>query len=342
MGSEEPKVTSVGGDDEALSQLIWGFTASQTVYVAAKLGIADVLRDQSKTPREIAGAVGADEAALHRLLRALTTVDVLVEDEHGRFAATPTGELLRSDHPQSLRAFAMCFGSPLFWQPWGNLDQAIVTGQPAFDRVYGQSFFDYLGRSPADAAAFNAAMTSRNRGELAAILAAYDFSRFTRIVDVGGGQGTFLRGILERYPEATGVLFDLPSVVAEACELTEAPVAARCDIVSGDMFNEVPQGGDVYILKGIVHDWSDTEALRILRNCRRAIVDEGRILVADLIIAPSNQPDVAKWLDLNMLVMLTGRERTETEFRDLYTAAGFRLARIIPTPGPSLIEGVPV
>jgi hypothetical protein len=342
MPSEEPKVTPGPEEGEALERLIWGFTASQAVSVAARLGIADVLRDQPKTPGEIASALGADESAVRRLLRALTTVDLFVEDERGRFAATSIGQLLESDHPRSLRAFATCFGSPLFWRSWENLHQSILTGKPAFDQVYGQPFFEYLAHTPDAGAAFNAAITSRNRGDLPAILAAYDFSGCSKIVDVGGGQGTFLRGILERYPDATGVLFDLPSVVAEARDLKESPVAARYAIVGGDMFEAIPPGGDAYILKGILHDWADAEALGILRNCRRAIVDEGRILAADLIIAPANQPDFAKWLDLNMLVTLTGRERTETEFRDLYAAAGFRLTRIIPTAGPALIEGVPV
>ena len=159
---------------------------------------------------------------------------------------------------------------------------------------------------------------------------------------MGGGQGALLRGILERYPQATGVLFDLPSVVADARELRESAAAARCELVGGDMFQSVPAGGDAYILRVIIHDWSDAEAIQILRNCRRAIADDGKLLLIESVVKPSNEPDFAKWLDLNMLVLLTGRERTEVEFRDLYAAAGFRLTRIISTGADSIIEGIPM
>jgi hypothetical protein len=184
-------------------------------------------------------------------------------------------------------------------------------------------------------------MTSATNGDLLAILAAYDFSGFRRTVDVGGGQGALLRSILERCPNATGALCDIPSVVAEASEIKGSAVAERCDFVRADMFQFVPAGDDAYILKAVVHDWSDEEAIQILRNCREGIRDGGKALLIEFVIKPSNQPDFAKWLDLNMLVILTGRERTEEEFRDLYAAAGFRLRRIIPAGGLSIIEGVP-
>ena len=189
---------------------------------------------------------------------------------------------------------------------------------------------------------FDTAMTGGTRGDLPAILAAYDFSGFGKIVDVGGGQGALLRGILERYPHATGVLCDVPSVVAEASEISGTAVAERCEYVGADIFQSVPHGADAYILKAIVHDWSDAQALQILRNCRQAIREAGKILLIEWVIKPSNEPDFAKWLDLTMLVVLPGRERTEEEFRDLYAAAGFRLTRIIPTGGVSIIEGIPV
>ena len=211
MIAEEPSAALPPG--VALNQLIWGFTASQVVHVTAKLGLLDIVRHGPKSAREIAAAVGADAPALRRLLRALTIVAILVEDSAGRFAATAEGELLRSDHPQSLRPWAIFMGSPFIWGPWGALDDAVVSGKPAFDRVYGQSFFTYLGRTPQDAAVYNLAMTSGSRSILPASLQAYDFSSCTKIVDVGGGQGALLRGILERYSHATGVLFDLLSVV---------------------------------------------------------------------------------------------------------------------------------
>ena len=325
----------------ALHQMIWGYMVSQAVYVTAKLGIVDVLRNGPKTPGEIADAVGAYEPALRRLLRALTTVNLLVEDEGGRLVATEEGELLRSDHPQSLRNWAIGIAAPLPWRAWTELHASIMTGSPAFDRVYGESFFEYLERRPEEAAEFSAAMTSSSTRNLPTILAAYDFSDCTRIVDVGGGHGTLLRGILERYPQATGVLFDRPSVVAEVSGLRTSGVADRCEVVDGDMFQAVPAGGDAYILRLIIHDWSDPEAIQILRNCRQAVAPHGKLLIVDFVLKPSNQPDFGKWLDLNMLVLLPGRERTEAEFRELLAVAGFELSRIIPAGVASIVEGVP-
>jgi hypothetical protein len=342
MVAEEAKVAAPRADGGALSQLIWGFTVSQAVYVTAKLGIVDALRERPKTAREVAEAVGAHEPSLLRLLRALTTVDILVEDGHQRFTATPTGELLRSDHPHSVRAIALGQGGPLVWRPWGELCAAIQTGKPTFDQVHGESFFDYLCHQPEQAALFDAAMTSISSSEVPVILAAYDFTSLTKIVDVGGGQGALMRGILEWYPQATGVLFDLLPVVAEAQVLKNSAVAARCTFIGGDMFRSIPLGGDAYILRSILHDWSDAEAIQILRNCRQAIADQGKLLVIELLVTPSNQPDFAKWLDLHMLVLLTGRERIEAEFRELFAAAGFQLTRIIPLGGRAIIEGVPM
>ena len=328
--------------EAAVLRMIRGFQLSQALHAAAKLGIFDLLARGTRTSTEIAGAAGAHEPSLRRLLRFLTTVDVLVEDDRGRFAATAMGELLRSDHPQSVRPWALMLGSPSFWRPWGELYETIKTGQPAFNRVYGEPHFKFLSHSPREAATFNAAMTSGTRSQLTDILAAYDFSGCSKIVDVGGGQGALLRGILERYPEARGVLCEMPSVAAEARVLRGSAVEERCEFVGADMFQSVPLGGDAYILKSIIHDWSDAEAIQILHNCRQAISDRGKIMLVERIIGPSNQPDPGKWSDLMMMVMLTGRERTEAEYRELYAGAGFRLTRVVPAGEFSVIEGVPV
>ena len=321
---------------------ISGFMRSQTVHVAAKLGIADLLRDGPQSADALAAPLGAHAPSLRRLLLALTTIGILVEDDGGRFATTPLGALLRADHPQSARPFAILMGEPMVWRAWGALEETILTGAPAFDRVFGAPFFAYVAQRPEEAAVFNAGMTSLSGGHLSAILANYDFAGCTRIVDVAGGQGALLRGILERYPRATGVLCDLPSVVAGAHALKASAVAGRCEVVGVDMFRAVPAGGDTYLLKMILHDWADAEALQILRNCRQAIAAGGRLLVCDAVLAPPNAPDPAKWTDLNMLVLVTGRERTEEEFRGLYAAAGFRLTRTIPAGGLAILEGVPV
>jgi hypothetical protein len=325
-----------------ITQLLWGYRVSQALYVTARLGVYDVVRDAPKLPGEIAQQVGADEGALLRVMRALTTKGILVEDERGRFAATPLGELLRSDHPQSVRDLAIQLLQPAPWAAWGDLYNTVRTGEPAFDRVHGEPLFDYLQRRPDESARFNAAMASNSRNALPAILEAYDFSAFSRLTDVGGGRGTLLRGILERYPSVTGVLCDLPSVVTEAADLRDSPVAARAEFVAANIFESVPPGSDAYMMKFILHDWADAECVRILTNCRRAMGESGTLLVIERVVKPSNRPDPAKWGDLNMLVMLTGRERTEDEFSDLFAQCGFRLTRLIPAGNLSIIEGVPV
>jgi hypothetical protein len=325
-----------------LMEMIYGSMVTQALHVAAKLKVFDVLRDGPKTAGLIAEATGAHGPALRRLLRSLTALSVLAEDEDGRFSATPLGALLQTDHPQSARPLALLYGDPLFWRPWGDFHETVKTGDPAFDRVYGKPLFDYLARHPDDAALFNGGMTSASRLDLPAILTAYDFSVFKRIVDVGGGHGALLRGILERCPNVRGVLCDLPSVVEGAREIEKSGVASRCEIVGADMFQSVPAGGDAYILKRILHDWGDTESTRILRSCRRAITANGRLVVMEFVVKPPNEPDVAKLMDLNMLALLTGVERTEDEFRELYASAGFRLTRVLSAGRLSIVEGVPV
>ena len=329
------------GRRDALYQMAWGFRVSQALYVTAKLGISDVLGDGSKTASEIAEAVGAHEPSLRRLLRALLTIDILVVDSQERFAATERGKLLQTDHPLSMRSSALLAGAAFIWQPWGAIEQTILTGLPAFHQHFGENFFEYMGQRPEAATVFNAAMTHATTGDLAAILAAYDFSSFTKIVDVGGGQGALLQCLLEQYPHATGILYDLPAILQTADALKASAVAARCALVGGDMFQAVPADGDAYLLKWIIHDWRDPEAIQILRNCHQAMRAQGKVILVECVINPAAGPDEAKWLDLDMLVLLTGRERTEQEFRDLYAAAGFRLTRVIPAGKFSIIEGVP-
>jgi hypothetical protein len=326
-------------NETSIWQLIRGFQASQALHAAAKLGVVDILAEGPKTAGEIASVAGAEEPGLRRLLRFLTAIDVLTEDMSGRFAPTEMGALLGAEHPQSVKAWAAVFGSPQFWRPWGQLTQALRSGQPGFNLAFGEPHFTYLSHNPEEAAAFNAAMTSGTRSQLGAILNAYDFSGFARVVDVGGGQGGLLRAILERCPQTQGVLFDMPSTVAG--ELKGSAVEARCEFSGGDMFQDVPMGGDAYVLKWILHDWSDTEGIQILRNIRQAMRAEGKLIVIERLIGPSNQPDPVKWGDLMMLVMLTGRERTEVEFRDMFAAAGFKLTRVLAAGEFAVMEGTP-
>jgi len=326
---------------DILDDMLAGFQSTQALHVAARLGIVDHLAQGPKTSRELASAVGAHEPSLSRFLGFLATTGVLAIDKEGLFTATEMGQLLRSDHPQSKRQWALLLGSPLFWRPWGELYEAVMTGLPAFEQVFGEPFFAYLGRNEQDSQLFNAAMTS-DGSAVPEILDAYDFSGLKRIVDVGGGQGSLVVGILAQYPEARGVVYDLPSAIADAPHTLKTPeVARRCEFVGGDMFESVPAGGDAYILKRIVHNWSDEEAIRVLRNCRRAMSGNGRVLLIETIRQPGREYDPAGGGDLMMLVLVTGRERTEEEYRSLYEEAGFRLSKVWPAGWRSIIEGVP-
>jgi hypothetical protein len=319
---------------------IWGFMASQALHAAARLAVFDIVRDGPKTAREIAGRSSSSEPPLLRLLRYLTAIGFLTEDAQGRFSSTPLGALLQADHPQSLRPMALMYGEPFWWRPWGGLYETVKDGRPAFDRIYSEGLFDYLSHTPTDAATFNACMTSGTSVDLRAILSAYDFSGLSRIVDVAGGHGALLVAILEQYPECSGVLADMPSVIKEAAGIMTSPAGSRCELVAADIFESVPPGSDAYILKRILHDWSDDDSVRILANCRSAMAPSGRVLVIEQVIQPSNQPDAAKWMDLNMLVMARGRERTVEEFAALYERAGLKLSRVVPAGRFAIVEGL--
>lgn len=326
--------------EDVLSELLSGFEVTQAIHVAAKLGIVDVIADGAKTAEEIAAMVGAHPPALYRLLRALTTLDILHEDSDGRFVVTDLGTLLRVDHPESFRPDAILLGDAIVWRPWGELYHAVVTGTPSFDAVFGEPFFTHLAHHPEASSVFNAAMTSVSSEMLPAILAAYDFSDLSTIVDVGGGEGELLRGILTAYPQLSGVLFDLPNVVAQA-DTVRTAAATRIDIVGGDMFAAVPPGGDVYLLMRILHDWSDDAAVTILERCRQAMAPNGRVLVVERLLDPTKASESATWVDLNMLVLVGGRERSEQDFHDLFAAAGFACTRVLPAGGLFIIEGTP-
>jgi hypothetical protein len=323
-------------------QMARGFWLTQALYAAAKLAVFDALRERPQSADELAQICGAHAPSLVRLLRFLTAVDVLHEDELGRFTCTPRGELLRSDHPQSIRPQMLMYGHPFFWRAWGLLSDAVQSGRPGFEQAHGEALFEYLAGHADAAAIFDAAMTGFSRVDLPTILAAYDFSGFATIVDVGGGQGALLRGILERCPHAVGVLCDRPAVLDSVRALPPSPSTARVELVAVDMFQSVPAGGDAYLLKRILHDWNDADAVQILTVVRRALAPGGKVLVMDAVVTAPNQPDPAKWMDINMLAMLRGRERTAEEFAELYRSAGLRLTRIVPALALSIIEGVAV
>jgi hypothetical protein len=324
-----------------LMRLLWpGAMAVQAIHVAAKLGLADLVASGPKTVAELAASTHAHVPSLARFLRALTSLGIFVEDADGRYRLTPFSETLQADHPDSIRRWAMMLGARFIWGPSGELDLTIRTGQPAFEHVYGAPFFKHLADHQDDAAVFNAAMSSMPAW-IATLVEAYDFSRFERIVDVGGGHGALIAGILSANPHLHGILHDLPGVVAGAAAPREGAMADRCEIVGGDFFESVPAGADAYLLKGIIHDWNDEAAAKILANCRRAIRSNGTLLLLDTVLTPSSDPAQAL-MDLLMMVLTGGRERTESEFRSLLQQANFSLTRVISTGGESIIEAHPV
>lgn len=321
-------------------EFIWpGIIAAQAIYAATKLRIPDLLASGPKTIAELASDSGAHPPTLERLLRALSTLEMFAPTPDGRFRNTPLTEALRSDHPHSQCESALFLPAPFLWRPLGELYESVRTGEPAFQRIFGQRFFDYLNSHPGDAAIFNTVMTQGIAWASSALLASYNFSRFRRLVDVGGGEGALLRDILAATPGLTGTLFDLPEVVARASQILTGDVAARCQIAGGDFFESVPEGADAYVLKGVIHDWPDNDAARILLNVRRAISPGGTLLLIEGIVDSAGRP--VGLMELLMLV-IGGRERTEADFRSLLAGTGFSLTHIIPTEASSLIECHPV
>ena len=327
----------------ALRRLANGFQVSQAIHVAATLGIADLLTDGARTSDDLAAATGTDARSLYRLLRALAAVGVFREEDGRRFALTELGDGLRSDAPEGIAGWAAFIGRPPYWQAWGDLLHSVRTGESAFRHVHGTDVWTYRAQRPEESATFDRAMMSHTRAANRALLDAYDFGRFGTLVDVGGGNGALLAGLLGAYPALQGILFDQPHVVAGAEEvLRAAGVANRCRIIGGSFFDEVPAGGDAYVLKAIIHDWEDEESLAILRACRAAVPDGGSLLVIERELGPPNADPVAKLGDLNMLVNPGGQERTLDEFGALFEAAGFRLVSATPTAaGLSVIEAAP-
>lgn len=325
-----------------LFSMIWpGALAAQAVYCAAQLGIADRLAEGIDRTDALATATRAHPAALRRLLRALCSLEILRELEVDRFALTELGETLRADDPSGVQPWAVMLGAPFVWRPWGRLLETIQTGQAAFDRIFGQSFRKLATLSPEDAEIYNNAMNAGATMKVPAIVRAYDFSSFDVIVDLGGGRGALLRGILEAYPGPRGILFDLPEVAATAQPLRESVVADRCEIIGGDFFEYIPSGADAYLLKGILHSYDDEHAVRILRGVRQAMRADGRLLVIDVVLEPANEPNPQKALmDLMMLALVPGRERTEAEFEELFERAGFELTRVMTTDNQTaIVEG---
>jgi hypothetical protein len=323
--------------------MINGFWVSQALYVAATLGLADLLRDGRKTADELANAVSAHPPTLRRLLRVLASVGVFAEDTDGRFELTPLAEYLRTDAPGSHRAWAIWSGQPSTWAMWGELLHCTRSGEAGFPKAYGKSVWEYYAEHPDQNAIFNAAMMGTSSVVTQAIVRSANLSSSTTVVDVGGGHGALIAAALVSHPMMRGILFDQVHVVAGARELLEAAgVASRCEVIAGNFFESVPERGDTYLLKSTLQDWDDSHAVLILRNCRRVMQAGARLLVIERLIPPGNDFHPSKLGDLLMLVMYGGRVRGEREFAHLYAEAGFTLKSTTPVAegaGLSIIEG---
>lgn len=327
-----------------LLQMVNGYQVSQAICVAAALGIADQLKDASRKSDDLAAATHSHPQALYRLLRALASIGVLREGDDRRFSLTALGSGLRSDAPQSVAPWARLVERSYYRQAWSDLLHSVRTGENAFHHAHGMGVWQYRAEHPEESVIFDGAMTALSRLVADAVLAAYDFSPFEVVMDIGGGQGALLAEILSQNPAQRGILFDQPQVVAGALPtLQAASVADRCQVVGGDFFAAVPDGADALLMKSVLHDWDDERSIAILKSCRRALRPGGKLLVLEAVLAPPNEGPRAKFADLNMLVAPGGQERTAEEFAKLFNASGFRLMRTIDAgPRISIIEGEPI
>jgi len=322
---------------EALIQLATGYWASQATGCAARLGVADQLAQGPRTAAEIAPALHCHPDSLHRLMRACASVGLFDQDGEGRFALTPTGELLRSDLPISFRGLLAAQTAPGHWLPWGRLDEAVRSGQRQTTRTLGMEIWDFYAKTPEEGKWFSEGMSALSLMAISEVLRVHDFSRVRELVDVGGAFGALAAEILKAHPQVRGIVLDSASVTPGAREAIAAQgLSSRCEVVAGDFFKGVPAGKDLYLLKNILHDWSDEECVTILGHCEKALASDGAVVVVEMLVGEPGgpKPTLAPPMDLNMLVMLPGRERTEAQFAELFARAGLKLVKVSPTYTP--------
>jgi hypothetical protein len=325
-----------------LLEMAMGAWVSQAIYVAAKLGIADVLSDGPKSCGEIAALTRTPAPSLSRLLRALRSLGVIDTVECGKFELTALGGPLQAKRPGSLRALVLTLGD-IHYEAWGALLHSVKTGAPAFPSVFGARLFEFLDQDGDAGDTFQEAMSDVSALVSQAVLLAYDFSGIHVLADVGGGCGQFLMAVLDAVPDMDGILLETPAVIAAATrKLASHPCRHRCAFVPGNLLEAVPRGASAYLMSGVIHDWDDDQAIRILDNCRRAMTPNGKVLVVETVLPLEEESRIAALLDLNVLVMNGGRERTENDFRELFHAAGLQVTRLVPTLAPQwVIEGTP-
>ena len=342
MADNKPAASQVLPPHIQLIQMGRAHVVSRTVYAAAKLGLADQLASGPKSAAELAGPMHVHAPSLHRLMRTLASLGILTERTEQRFGLTGLGEALKTGAPGSARSSLMISGSPWSQSGWDSMIYSVQTGNTGFEKAQGVSFFDYLAQHPDDSSLFSEMMVGLHSQEPPAVAAAYDFSTFKTIVDVGGATGNMLATVLARHSGPRGILFDRQHVVQDAPALLDARgVSNRVTIEPGNFFESVPAGADAYILSHIIHDWNDDQCLTILGHVRKAMNPAGRLLIVEMVIPPGDAPHPGKMLDMAMLVQMGGQERTAAEYGLLLSKAGFRLARVVPTnSAASIVEAV--
>lgn len=317
-----------------------GYTVPFLLRTAAQLCLADHLAGQPQTAQQLAAITGTHAPALYRVLRTLASNGIFSEDESHRFSLTPLAEPLRSNVPGSVRTSILSITGNLFVLPWSKLLYSVQTGQPSFDHHFGVPFFDYLTTHPEEAAMFSDMLMGINSGDAPAIAAAYDFSSYSHIADIGGATGHILTAVLASHPGPQGTLFDLPHNQAGARELIQSRgMADRVTFCPGSFFETIPGGCDLYMLSHVIHDWSEEQCLTILANCHRTMSAGSRLLIVEMVLPEGNAFHPGKALDITMLTLTGGQERSEPEYRALLEKASFRLTRVIPTNSPvSIVE----
>jgi hypothetical protein len=329
---------------DRLSTLLGGYELTQMLAVFSELGVPEALARSPRTAVQLADELDCHPRALYRLLRALSGAHVVSVDDHGSFSLTRVGARLLRDADDSLRPLAVCYGQTWWWAAWGDLLHSVRTGETAFDHVHGRSLYEYLEGDEDASSIFAGCMTARGMGDASGVVEAFDFSTAGSVVDVGGGVGELIELILNAYAGVTATLFDTPTTIEAArAQLADSPVRDRLELRSGDFFASVPSGADLYVLKNILHNWDDEDAVAILSSVRDAVSTSGRLLVVQHIVPDDNRPSPAKLLDMALLVLTGGEQRTETEYRRLLDSAGFEVTRVIPTAsGISLVEARPI
>jgi len=314
------------------------YVVSSCLSAVAELGIADALDDAPRAPQDLAAVTGTHAGALSRILRLLSSYGIF-ESRDGGYTHTPSSRLLRADHPQSMRSYVLMCAMPAFVNSFGALAHTLRTGQPAIEKICPGGMWDYMANHPAEARIFNAGMSDKAQGPIAGVLASYDFSRFGTIADIGGGRGHLLRAVLAAVPHAKGILFDQASVIEEAAGIA----SDRLKLQPGDFFKDALPASDAYLIMQVIHDWSDEDSKKILSGIRRAAPAHAKLLVIEAVIPDRPGPDWAKTVDLYMLALLRGGERTRDEYQKLLASAGFRLDRMIDVGQSSaILEALPV